>query len=267
MAQLALAWAADQPRWMSQPNDDDAEAKLLGRALAYLRREAGKSQEAAGIAAGFSGQNWGKFERGVASSIFQPSVQAQLARAVNADVETLMMVRARLAAREPVFADRTFSDRDKLPPAANLIPRELTIRQRLQAAWSFDDDQMTYGKWPILPDPRHGDAEQWLAEIMDDHAQGLGLSRGDLVQCVKADDIGLYPRTGDLVIVERRRPVEERELTIRQVENAADGVRLWARSSNPRLAQPLRLPSTLYPNPNDEGPRILALVTASIRRY
>lgn len=262
MAQLALAWPPTQPRWMAQPNDTETELLLLGRALAYLRREAGLSQEDAGERAGFSGQNFGKFERGKSPSLLQPSVQQKLASSVGADVETLMMVRSRLATSHDSQVATAFAEREKYN---HLFPKELTIRHRLQAAWSFDDDGMDYGNWPVLPDPRHPNADQWLDEIYDDHAEGLGLQRGDLVQCVAAADIGLYPRTGELVIVERRRPVEERELTLRQVENTPTGVKLWARSPNARLSQPLEIPATLQPA--SDGPRILALVLASIRRY
>lgn len=262
MAYLATSWVSAQPRWMGQPNDSDSELVLLGRTVSYLRREAGISQEEAGKRYGTSGQNWGKFERGIASTIFQPNVQKRLAAALGADHETFLMIRAKLADRQETEVATAFKERGQF---SHLLPKELTIRQRLMAAWSLDDDGMNYGKWPMLPDPRHPDADQWLAEIADDHADGLGLSRGDLVQCVAADQIGLYPRTGDLVIVERTRPVEERELTVRQVENGPTGVKLWARSSNPRLAAPLELPVTL--EEAGDRPKILALVLSSVRRY
>jgi hypothetical protein len=67
------------------------------------------------------------------------------------------------------------------------------------------------------------------------------------------------------VIVERSRPVEEREFTLRQVENTASETLLQSRSSNPRLRQTIALPAT--PHEPADAPKIIAFVTASIRRY
>jgi transcriptional regulator with XRE-family HTH domain len=247
---------------MAQPTDPAAERRMLGRALAYLRKEAGLNQAQAGEKIGTSGQNWAKYETGGAPTIQNAEVQRRLAQAVNSDVETWMMVRARLAGARPVQADRLFSE-----PGAGLtqlLAPQLVIRHRLQAAWTLDDEEMNFGSWHIGRDPRFEGAAQWLGEILDDHADQLGLTRGDLVHCVSAEDVGFYPRTGDLVIVERSRPVEEREITLRQVENTAHATLLHARTSNLRHRQ-LELPATVHEV--GEGPRILAFVTASIRRY
>lgn len=262
MLALAASTVAVQPRWMSQPIDDETGLLDLGRALAYLRREAGMSQPQAAERIGTSAQNWGKYENGKASSLFRPDVQRRVAGAVNADIETLKMVAARIRGEHGHQVEHAFAERGKY---AHLSPPTLTIRQRLQAAWTLDDDAMSYGTWHIGRDPRWEGADQWLSEILDDHAEGLGMVRGDLVQCVSAPQTGFYPRTHDLVIVERMRPVEEREVTLRQVENTASGVLLHARTTNPRLRQPLELPSSVHEV--TEGPRILAFVSASVRRY
>lgn len=237
---------------------------MLGRALAYLRKEAGLNQAQAGDKIGTSGQNWAKYETGNAPTIRDPDVQRRLAAAVGADVETWMMVRARLQTVRVVEPDRIFSE-----PGAKLtqlLAPQLVIRQRLQAAWTLDDDESDFGTWHAGRDPRYEGAAQWLAEISDDHADMLGLQRGDLAHCVSATDVGFFPRTGDLVVVERTRPVEERERMLRQVENTAHTTLLHARSSNAKLQRPLELPATIH-EPPDDAPRIVAFVTASIRRY
>jgi hypothetical protein len=199
----------------------------------------------------------------MASTISSPEVQRRLADAVGVDIETWMMVAARLrGARTVESADRLFAE-----PGAGLtqlLAPQLVIRQRLQAAWTLDDEEMNFGSWHIGRDPRFEGAAQWLSEILDDHADQLGLQRGDLAHCVSAEDVGFYPRTGDLVVAERTRPVGEREITLRQVENTAHATVLHARSSNPRH-RPLELPATVHPA--NDGPRILAFVTASVRRY
>lgn len=69
---------------------------MLGRALAFLRAEAGLTQERAGEAFGASGQNWQKYEAGKAPSIFQPGVQRRLTSAIGVTVEDLMLARERL---------------------------------------------------------------------------------------------------------------------------------------------------------------------------
>lgn len=94
-----------QPRRMAGFDDvDDAEEqRLLGRALALLRAEAGLSQEAAGEAFGASGQNWQKYEAGKAPSIFRPAVQRRLAGALGATVHDLRQALQRVLAADQAF--------------------------------------------------------------------------------------------------------------------------------------------------------------------
>lgn len=265
MVSLAVARAPIQPRWMAQPNDDDdAELKLLGRTLAYLRREAGLTQAQVAERLDTSTQNYGKYENAKAPTLYRQDVQRNLAAALGVDLETFLMVRARLAGQtvQSLNYDRVFERASDT--FAHLRPPRLVIRHRLQAAWTLDDDDMNYGNWHMGRDPRWENADQWLDEMSDDHAEGLGINRGDLVHCVSAADTGYFPREGELVIVARSRPVEEREITLRQVENTASKTLLHARTSNPRLRAPLEL-AGLTTDP--DAPRILAFATASVKRY
>jgi len=78
-------------------DSDDDEARLLGRALATLRRNAGMSQPEAAKAFGIeSAAGWGKYETGKAPSIFHPATQRRLVQAVKATLEDLATERSKL---------------------------------------------------------------------------------------------------------------------------------------------------------------------------
>jgi transcriptional regulator with XRE-family HTH domain len=248
---------------MSQPIDDLAEQRFLGRALALLRAEANLSQEEAGERFGTSGQNFAKYELGKAPAIHQPSVQDRLARAVGADREMLLAKRASLVRLGAGGAEIVaLSDRAGFMPRPQ--PLGLPIRHGIMAAWAFAYDDVNPETWPLGRDTRYPAADQWLAEIRDDSAEGLGLRRGELAHLVAAEEIGYYARHGDIVEVERLREGEERELTLREIEVTAAGVRLWARSPSVRLRDPLELPAAAG---QPGAPRILGLLLNSVRRY
>ena len=99
-------WSMARPPGLLQPcrmgvQDEDAEERrLLGRAVALLRTEAGLTQERAGEAFGGSGQNWQKYEAGKAPGVFRPSIQRRLAAALGASVTDLLMARERVLAAD-----------------------------------------------------------------------------------------------------------------------------------------------------------------------
>ncbi len=102
-----------KPPQMAGDAADEAERRLLGRALAMLRARAQLSQEAAGDAFGTTGQNWQKYEAGKAPGVFQPSVQRRLTQAVGATVGDLMLVRDRLAQADgPVASSSLWSEHE-----------------------------------------------------------------------------------------------------------------------------------------------------------
>lgn len=265
MQSLAFASSVVHPRFMSKPSVEapTPEAKLLGRALMHLRQEMGLSRAAASEAFGTSEQNFGKYERGEAPSLHFPEVQQRLTAALGTTVEALMLTRARLAG-DPAPRPRTAEVYDfRAPRAAE--PASLPIRHRLLAAWMLDDEGAVYGHYHLGRDARHPGADQWLAEVLDDHAEGLRILRGDLVHLVAAEQISYWPRTGDVVEVERRRDQDERELMLRQVEVTATETLLWARSPDPRLREPLVLPAD--PRAAPDGPKITALLLGVTRRF
>lgn len=234
--------------------------------MARLRTEAGISQAKAGELFGVSGQNWAKYENGRAPSIEQKSVQQRLAKAVGSDLEGLMLAKARLTGdappQRPGFG---VAERGLWVASRSTDAPSLPITERVQAgAWLFNGDgpDVVGRAFPLGRDPRFAHADQWLAEVVDDAAEGLSIFDGDLVHCVAADQIGYYPKTGDIVLVERRRvDGQERERTLRQVEIFDGGVRLWMRTENKRHKGSELLGTA------ETGPVIRALIVAQVRRF
>jgi transcriptional regulator with XRE-family HTH domain len=256
---------------MARESVDTPEAQLLGRALSILRKRVGLSQAGAGERFGISGEGWRKYETGLAKSIFSPDSQTRLARAVSASREELLAERARLAGDDPPALPRV-SPAERASWAQSRAPELalLPIRDTVQAgAWLAADDyrQDQPASHPVARDPRFPQAHQWLDEVRGDSVNLLNIVEGDLVHCVDAVEIGYYPRTGDVVEVERLRfGGQERELTLKQVEVSEAGVLLWPRSTNPRFRSPLELNADTGDGEEFEV-RIRSLVVASIRRF
>lgn len=256
---------------MARISVDLPEQKLLGQALRVLRQRAGMTAQDAGDRFGIGEEGWRKYERGQAKTIFAPDTQQRLAAAVGANRQDLLDERARLAGED-------------LPPQARITPAEraswtqargpeltlLPIRDTAQAgAWLQADDfrQDGPGSHPVTRDPRFPTAHQWLDDVRGDSMNIMNIVEGDLVHCVDAVAIGYYPRTGDVVEVERTRfGGQERELTLKQIEVTKDGVLLWPRSSNPRWRAALELKDGVADGDEFEV-RIRALVVAAIRRF
>lgn len=257
---------------MANDSIDRHEMKLMGRALRMLRTRAALTMDRAGERFGVgSGEAWRKYESGSSPGIFSPETQSRLAAAVNATRQDLLDERARLAG-------------DDVPSRARISPGErqawtasrehelvlLPVRDTIQAgAWLMADDvdQDQPPTYPAARDPRFPQAGQWLSEVRGDSMNQLNIVEGDLVHCVDAAGIGYYPRSGDVLEVERLRfGGQERELTLKQVEVTHDAVLLWPRSTNPRWHAPLEMREGTSPG-EDVEVRIRALVVATIRRF
>lgn len=272
MLSLAPSPLAFQRPPMVEPNDDDAELKLLGQALANLRERAKLSQGQAAEAyrsddgddaRGTTSQNWSKYERGQAPGIFKPEVQRRLTRAVGATPDDLKEERDRIEVE-------TFPATGRSPMSA-LRPigqRLLQIRDRVRAgAWLQADDYLDSQprEFPAARDERFPYADQWLSQVAGDSVNKLNIFDGDLVHCINAVSIFYQPKTGDIVEVERKRfDGRERELTLKQVEVTQGGVLLWPRSTNPRWKEPLSLFQGLD-GPEEIEVSIRGLVIAVIR--
>lgn len=266
---VAIETARPQHPFMSTDETGDAELKLLGRALANLRGRTGMSQDAAGEAVGMSGPGWGLYELGKRKGLFRPAMQARLAAALNSNADELRAEVERLAANDPGVAP--LRPQMASAPETSDESAMLEIRGRVQAgAWLATDDvfnQAEPKRYPLARDPRYKHARQWLSEVLGDSMNLLGINERDLVHVIDLSTSGLWPKTGDIVEVERVRFAgQEIELTLKQVEVTPKGMILWPRSTNPRWANPLDLREGAKQDEHVEV-RVRGIVVASVRRF
>ncbi len=247
-----------------------SEQQAMGAALKRLRKRADLTQEKAAENYGCVVQSWRRYEWGQRDLTFDQL--SGLAAAVSATREELIAEQQRILAGE-FPASSPAATVTSLPPPA-IRPHEggsLPIRDRIQAgAWLLADDAATdiVRSYQGVRDPRFPYADQWYSEVVGDSVDRLKIFDGDLVHCVDIVGIGYYPKTGDVVEVERRRfQGAERELTIKQVEITPEGaVLLWPRSTNARWTEPLSVRAGTAETEEVEV-RIRGLVLASIRRF
>lgn len=126
-----------------------------------------------------------------------------------------------------------------------LAPRFLPVRYRVQAGLWHDadtEDPPEQVLLAVLPDPRYSRYPQWLEKVLGDSVN-LKIPAGHYAHVVDAIEMGYAPKTGDWVVVERRRDQGAiRERTIKQVDVSPGGVvRLFPRSTNPKWADAVDL--------------------------
>lgn len=130
-------------------------------------------------------------------------------------------------------------------PDARLVPNFLLVRYKVQAGLWYEVDteeppeQFAY---PVAPDPAYGEWPQWLELVVGD-SFNLEIKPGHYAHVVDAFEMGYQPRSGDWVIVERRRDEGAiRERTIKEVEIRPNGsVVLWPRSDSAKWADPVEI--------------------------
>lgn len=238
----------------------------MGKALRNLRKRVRPepdvmSQEEAAAAAEVTRQAWQNYETGKRQVILRSDVQERLVRALGMTIDDLHGEYRAITGQAAPPAPQAGIE----PPEMIMLP----VRDRIQAgAWLAIDglDQRRVQKIPVLRDPRYPQADQWIAPVIGDSMNRLNIQEGDMVHCVSTIDIHYFPRTGDVVEVERIRfGGQERELTLKQVEVTAEGVLLWPRSTNPRWQEPIEI----RPDGAEEEieVRIRGLVLTSMRRH
>lgn len=252
------------------PVPPSMEILAVAKALRLLREEVGMTQAEAADAANMTRQAWNNYENGARQSILRSDKQQELARALGSSRETLLLYRARHGGGIPgglPAASHNLSDRSWASPEIQLLP----IRDAVRAgAWlAIDDiDQSPQKLSTTARDPRYPAADQWLAPVIGDSMNERGILDGDLVHIVDANAIGYYPRTGDVVEVERVRfQGSERELTLKEVEVGPDGLLLWPRSTNPKWREPIRLTDGFTDGGDDAVVSIRGLMLQLIRRF
>ncbi len=244
------------------------EITALARALKLLRESADLTQQAAADRAGITRQAWQNYETGARQSILRSDKQDELARALGFSRETLLLQKSRGTAAAAGAPRSVGMGEPSWAPTADIVL--LPIRDEVRAgAWLAVDamDQTAPRLSTTARDGRYPNAEQWLAPVVGDSMNERGIMHGDLVHIVDANDIAYYPRNGDIVEVERIRfQGRERELTLKEIEVAPEGLLLWPRSTNPMWREPIRLSDGMAEDDDGEI-RIRGLMLQLIRRF
>lgn len=265
------------PRMVDEPVEIQGpvtEQRALGLALRKLRKRADMTQKESAEHYGVDVVSWRRYELGQRDLGF--SQLERLAAAVRASRDELISEADKLRGLPGVREERApFVHRRRTAGAPETI--ELPIRDRIRAgSWAIADDlsQRMPKRWPAAKDPRFPHAEQWLDEVDGDSMNALidasgrpaPILDGDLVHVVDAVGIHYFPKTGDIVEVQRTRGDGERELTIKQVEVTRGDVLLWPRSTNPAWQTPVPYRPENDPDEQVEV-RIRGLVVGTIRRF
>lgn len=158
---------------------------------------------------------------------------------------------------------------DNTPDAVPLpSTEELQIIGPIQAgAWLAIDE--TVQDEPVfftaVADRRYPHARQWLREVRGDSMNARGIVPGDLAHIVDVMEAGINLNTGMIVEVTRSRAGGAlREITLKEVEITAEGMRLWPRSTNPRWKDPVVLDDGAG---DDIEVQITGLLLQAIKRF
>lgn len=171
---------------------DDREAVRRGQALAWLRDQAGMSQEAAALKAGFrTQQSWGRYEAG-AAGIFKPATLRKLLSAIGATEEGFALALANL----------TDPDRPKPSPVAGFADRERrTYEVILDGTAKAGSVSPTFND---LPGPARFKDLSWLFDENTRYLEAQGESMTGYVEPgqVVAYSLTRWPRRGDGCVIE-----------------------------------------------------------------
>ncbi|WP_165906559.1 MULTISPECIES: helix-turn-helix transcriptional regulator [Brevundimonas] len=134
-------------------SDDQTEneARLLGEALAALRRERGLSQAEAGQKIGMTSQGWGLYEAGKRPGLFRPDVQRRLTGALDMTPEDLALAMLGAPATPiPTRDVRGLEARGRAFDGAVADRRRLRLETDELAPWAAAGTVLEYapGRWP-----------------------------------------------------------------------------------------------------------------------
>lgn len=134
-------------------SDDQTEneARLLGEALAALRRERGLSQAEAGQKIGMTSQGWGLYEAGKRPGLFRPDVQRRLTGALDMTPEDLALAMLGAPATPTPTRDvRGLEARGRAFDGAVADRRRLRLETDELAPWAAAGTVLEYapGRWP-----------------------------------------------------------------------------------------------------------------------
>lgn len=153
MKRLALRPGAGHGGGMSAAKDHAGpEARLLGEALAALRRERGLSQAEAGQRIGMTSQGWGLYEAGRRPGLFRPDVQRRLTGALDLTPEDLALKTLAAADGPPAPAPHAKGVEARGRAFDGPAPHRARLRLETDelAPWAAAGTVLEYapGRWP-----------------------------------------------------------------------------------------------------------------------
>jgi repressor LexA len=120
-------------------------------------------------------------------------------------------------------------------------------------------DQDEWYEIAIPPDPRYPNQRRFGLEVRGPSMNEL-YPEGSVVVCLRLYELGREPKSGERVVVERRRADGCVEATVKEFRQDGEGVWLWPRSTHPAFQQPVP-----FPDDGDEEVTITGLVVGSYR--
>lgn len=174
--------------------------------------------------------------------------------------------------------------RGNVPPEGPDALRKVRVIGSVQAGEWIEALEWPPSDWYVIDAPaddRFNGIQRFALEV-----KGASMNRvyaeGDIVICVRFDDIGRLPASGERIVVQRHNGQGMIEATVKEfVVDRSGQTWLWPRSSDPRFQDPIAIPtappSLDTPPPSaagfgeppvdeDQSIDIVALVIGSYRR-
>lgn len=173
-------------------------------------------------------------EISIAAGMGESYFRDVLRRARKPKIETLEGLALALGSSVAFIVSGQDDDGDKQQPTSLKKTRQVrVIGQAQPGAWKEFDELLAYETVPAVETDLEG--EQFAVQVVGNSMDALGIHDGYYVICVPYTG---NARTGDILIVERRRgPTFER--TVKQLVIKADAYELWPRSHDPRHQTPI----------------------------
>jgi SOS-response transcriptional repressor LexA len=165
-------------------------------------------------------------------------VRDALRRGRGGKIENLQKIAAALG----VSFNYLLTGRD-IPDQKNVVPVQGSVQpvpvrgQTAAGRWmEFDETSLTYADIPAVKTELGG--QQFAFQVVGPSMDKRRIHDGDYVICVSFWGHVREPRTGDIVVVERKRgPTFER--TVKELVVKPGQIELWPRSTDPRFQAPL----------------------------
>lgn len=120
--------------------------------------------------------------------------------------------------------------------------RLIPVRGTVAAGLWFEHDDLSDGTFdpvPIIP-TRFSTAEQFAFKVSGPSMDLRRIFSGDYIVCVPYWVVRARPKSGDIVVVERREG-QRTERTCKEVQVVPSGIELWPRSSDKRFQEAIAI--------------------------